>query len=359
MRKTRNKLGDIANAGVFLEIIDSLYQHNGIDEEYKQIFDPEILKYVLQKMVQTAGVKVLLHTFLADVKRKDDTVTSIVCATKAGLLEFSAACFVDSTGDADLTRFAKAEIEIGREEDGLCQPMTLFFRLANVAPTFDFAEIQNKFEQAKARGEITVPRDNLVPGKTLNPGVWNFNSTRVLGKSPFDIVGFSGAEFEGRRQAFELRDFLRREVKGFENAELIMTGPQLGVRESARIVGDYTLEVDDIVNLKKFDDSIARGTYPVDIHSPTGSTTDFREMPAHEYYTIPYRSLTPVNLKNVIVAGRPISSSHGAHSAIRVMSICACVGQGAGTAAGLFSGDFHKMDVKELQAVLIKNNGLY
>jgi len=353
------KQGNIANGGLFLDIVNTLFEHKGIDEEWKQIFDQEVLKYVLQIMLQRAGVQVLLHTFLADVKKDGDTVTSIICATKAGLIEFSAKCFVDATGDADLSRFANAEIEIGREEDGLCQPMTLFFRLANVAKNIDNDELQSKYRAAKARGEIKNPRENVAVGPTLCEGVYSFNSTRVLGKSPMDLKSFTAAEFEGREQVFEMRDFLRREVRGFENAHLIMTAPQIGVRESTRIIGDYVLTVDDLTNTVKFDDSIARGVYPVDIHNPTGSGTDFREIPPLDYYTIPYRSLTPVNLRNVIVAGRPISSTHGAHSAIRVMSICASVGEGAGTAAALFEGDFHKVDAKSIQGLLSKNNGVY
>ena len=352
------KLGKIANSGLFLEIINMLREYGGLGENF-HTFDEEVMKYILQIMLRCAGVKVLLHTFLADVKKDGDTVMSIVCATKAGLLEFSSKCFVDATGDADISRFARAEVEIGREEDGLCQPMTLCFRLANIDPNFDRNEMQEKYLAAKKRGEIKNPRENILEFATMLPTVQHFNTTRVLGKSPMDIESFTDGEFEGREQVFEMRDFLRREVRGFENAHLIMTAPQLGTRESTRIVGDYVLSVDDLVSTVKFDDSIARGTYPVDIHNPAGTGTDFREMPKLDYYTIPYRSLTPVNLTNVIVAGRPISASHGAHSAIRVMPICASIGEGAGIAAALFDENFHKVDAKAIQNVLTKNNGLY
>jgi len=348
----------IANAGIFLSMVDMMAKYNGIGADL-HLFDEEVMKYVMQMMVINSGVKLLFHTFLADVEVNDGRVTTIVCATKAGLQKFSAKAFVDCTGDADLTRYAGGEVKIGRDEDGLSQPMTMCFRLSHVDPNFDRQEMLNKFLAAKSRGEIKNPREDILMFSTLDPTVMHFNTTRVLGKSPMDIKSFTEGECEGREQVYEMHNFLKKGVKGFENSRLILTAPQLGVRESARIVGDYVLTVEDILNLTKFDDSIARSTYAVDIHNPSGTGTDCRSLPPHTHYTIPYRSLPVINLTNVIVAGRPISATHGAHSAIRILPVCTCIGEAAGIAAGLFSGDFHKINAKDIQGILSKNNGLY
>ena len=137
-----------------------------------------------------------------------------------------------------------------------------------------------------------------------------------------------------------------------------MTAAETGVRESRMIEGEYILNRDDLVSCVKFEDSIAVGNYDIDIHNPEGSGTSHYLFKDGEYYTIPYRCLTPKKTVNLLTAGRCISLTHEAQASCRIMPICCCLGQAAGTAAAIAkkSGKSVKeIDTDELRKVLIKN----
>jgi hypothetical protein len=129
--------------------------------------------------------------------------------------------------------------------------------------------------------------------------------------------------------------FFRRYVPGFEESYVIESGPQVGIRESRRVMGEYVLTADDVLAARKFDDVVARGTYPIDVHSPTGKGTVLKRVPAGEAYDIPLRCLLPRGADNLLVAGRCISGTHEAHSSYRVMPIATATGQAAGVCAAL------------------------
>jgi hypothetical protein len=133
----------------------------------------------------------------------------------------------------------------------------------------------------------------------------------------------------------QIAEFLKQYVPGFEKSYVMQSGVNVGVRETRRIIGDYQLNVDDVLSARKFDDAIARGAYPVDIHNPKGSGTVLKRLPPGEAYDIPLRCLLPKNTERVIVAGRCISGSHEAHSSYRVMPIVMATGQAAGICAAL------------------------
>jgi hypothetical protein len=124
-------------------------------------------------------------------------------------------------------------------------------------------------------------------------------------------------------------------VPGFENSYLVQSGAQIGVRETRRIVGDYQLTESDILEARKFEDVIARSTYPIDEHNPKGSGTLLKRLPPGESYDIPLRCLLPQKVEGLLVAGRCISGTHAAHSSYRVMPVAMALGQAAGVAAGL------------------------
>jgi hypothetical protein len=145
----------------------------------------------------------------------------------------------------------------------------------------------------------------------------------------------SRAEIEGRRQVLPLLNFLRKYVPGFEHCYLIDTGSQIGVRESRRIMGEYVLTKEDVLGARRFNDAIARVSFPIDIHDVQGGGGFFQGPSGGPYYTIPYRSLVPGRIDNLLVAGRCISATHEAHGSLRVMPPCFATGQAAGTAAAL------------------------
>jgi hypothetical protein len=245
--------------------------------------------------------------------------------------------YVDSTGDGDLAARAGAPVEIGRSQDGLCQPMTLCFRIGGVSGEPELGELRATlteiFLAAKAANEIEQPREDVLIFRTLQPDVFHFNTTRVIGRDATDTLDMTAAELEGRRQAQELLDLFKRRSPRFKNAYMAKVAAQIGVRESRRVMGDYVLTVDDVLEAVHFADGIARSRYPVDIHSPTGEGTVIQRVPPGEYYEVPYRCLVPKDVENLIVGSRCVSTTHEAHSSLRVMPVVAGIGEAAGVAA--------------------------
>jgi hypothetical protein len=153
----------------------------------------------------------------------------------------------------------------------------------------------------------------------------------------------------------QIAAFLRRYVPGFEHAYVAQSGPHTGVRETRRIVGDYRLTAEDVLEGRKFDDVVARGAYPMDIHNPKGSGTVLKRLRPGEAYDIPLRALLPRNVDGLLVAGRCLSGSHEAHSSYRVMPIVMATGQAAGVCAALAArrhSSPRAVPVAEVQAAL-------
>lgn len=355
------------NTGIFNKILEDLSDLGGLLPPDNRTFNEEIMKLVLDRMLRKSGVQILMHSFISAVEKEDNRIRSVTAVSKSGTLSFQASYFIDATGDADLSALSGCEYKIGRDDDHLCQPMTLCFRLANV-DRLKFEQpgvrkmVQQKYEEMKAQGVIKNPRENILVFPHMVDDVLHFNTTRIIHKSPVDVEDLTEAEIEAREQVYEMYKFLKEYAPGFENCQILMSAPQIGVRESRRIVGHYTITADDLLNTVKFEDSVARGSYPVDIHNPSGSGTVIKHIPPGDYYTIPYRALIPKGVDNLIVAGRPLSSTHEAHSAFRVMPICTCVGEGAGSAASIaIKKDipFKDVDPKEIHQILDKYDALY
>ncbi len=328
--------------GLFQQILDRLdavggWSHRQDDWTRSDAFDPEIMKLVAQDMLQEAGVRLRLHTMLVDAVADNGHVARILLASKSGWEAAEASLFIDATGDGDLAARAGAEYEQGRPEDGLSQPMTLMFRMTGVdeARMPSREEINALYDEAKAAGEIDNPRENVLWFYTTRPGEIHFNTTRVIRRDGTNAADLTVAELEARRQVKQMVKFLTEKVPGFANAYLSATGTQIGVRESRRILGEYVMTAEDVLGAHKFADGIARGCYPLDIHNPAGTGTVIKHLPKGESYDIPYRCLCPRGFDNLLVAGRPISATHEAHSSVRVMPIAAAVGEAAGTAAAM------------------------
>ncbi|CAG7598547.1 hypothetical protein PAESOLCIP111_00235 [Paenibacillus solanacearum] len=346
--------------GVLQELIDrmtamGMYGH----PKQRTAFDPEALKVAAEQLCQEAGVTLLYHSFLGEARMDESgaRIEAIRFANKAGLVDFQASMYVDATGDADLAALAGAIVEKGRAVDSLSQPMTLNFRMAGV----DMDRLQTRqeitalYKEAKKRGEIDCPREDVLWFYANQPGVIHFNTTRVIRKDATDPWDLTAAEIEGRRQVQQLVRFLKAEVPGFEEAYLQTTAPQIGVRESRRVVGEYMLTADELLASCRFEDVIARGAYPVDIHNPDGEGTILKHLPPGEWYDIPFRTLVPKKIQNLLIGGRPISATHEAHSAIRVQPIAMAIGQAAGTAAALCAKGGvlpRELDVRQVQKAL-------
>jgi hypothetical protein len=352
--------------GVLQELIDrmtamGMYGH----PMQKTAFDPEALKVAAEELCKEAGVQLLYHSFLGEAAMDEAGVRieSVRFANKAGLVDLKASMYVDATGDGDLAALAGAIVEKGRAVDSLSQPMTLNFRMANVDMDrmLTRQEITDLYLEAKRRGEIDCPRENVLWFYANQPGVIHFNTTRVLRKDATNPWDLTEAEIEGRRQVQQLVRFLRAEVPAFEDAYLQTTAPQIGVRESRRVMGEYILTAEELLDSCRFEDVIARGAYPVDIHNPDGEGTILKHLPEGEWYDIPFRTLVPKKIENLLIGGRPISATHEAHSAIRVQPIAMAIGQAAGTAAALCANGHllpRELDVRKVQEALTKQGAV-
>ena len=308
--------------GLFEEFVD-LLQKNGAILKNRKTFDAEPMKWLLDRFVSDSGVDLLLHSQAIGVLKKDQKIKTVRVFHKGGVEDLSADIFIDSTGDGDIAAWGGAKIEIGRKKDHGFQPMTLNFRMANVdiKAMPPRKEINKLYDEAKAKGEVKNPRENVLKFLTVHSDVIHFNTTRVIGKSSLDGWQSTEAEIEGRRQVDDMVRFLKKYVRGFENSYLMKMGSQIGVRESRRVIGKYVLTAEDVLSARHFEDGIACASYPIDIHNPAGTGTEMHHLKKGTYYKIPYRCLVPLGVENLIVASRCISATHEAHSSLRVMPI--------------------------------------
>ena len=346
------------SAGIFKEIHDRLEERNAMK---KESFLEEELKYILNEMVIEANIDLLFHAYIFRANTCADRIVSVTVASRSGEIQIEADYFIDATGDAQLAYLAGCPTVLGREPDHLCQPMTLCFRVGNVDVDKFFASrerLKISHAQSLAAGELINPRENILVFRTPIHNVLHFNTTRVVRKNPTSPEEVTEAEVLARKQVYEIYDFMKRHADGLENSFLMMTAAEIGVRESRMIVGDYVLTEQDCKNCVKFEDAIAACNYDIDIHNPEGTGTSHYYFPAGAYYTIPYRSLIPKNINNMLVAGRCISSDHGAQASYRIMPVVCCIGEAAGSAIGLAARSgcsVRDINPKDLQSVLKKN----
>lgn len=300
-------------------------------------YDTEVLKVVLDDMVHEAGVRILLHSQLAQVSRRGRTIAAATVLTKGGLLEIRARQFIDSSGDLDLMARAGAPF-LGLADGESLQPATMMFRMGPI----DFAAFDGMTAETKAalarRGvaEGALPRAALhcsrVPGS--DDGWFNVTRVSIDASDPFAL---SDGEREGRRQALAAARFIAAQVPGCSRARLVSFAPQLGIRETRRIEGLATLTADDLRRGAEFIDTIARGAYPIDVHHTGDANITFEELGADHVYALPWRIAVPQGLDNALVAGRGLSATHEAHGAIRVMPTAMAVAQAIGTGAALLA----------------------
>jgi len=339
-------------AGALQELTRRLVAAGGalaptLETGYVVPFDPEVFKLVAMELLDEAGVELLFHAMASGIAGAS-VRDGVVFETKSGPVVVKARGVVDCSGDSDVAARAGARYEIGRDPDGLVQPMTLMFRMGEFARAAFAAYVEahpdqwrgvhglwDLVRQATAAGELDLAREDVLFFATPHAGEVSVNSTRVTRVLGTDVWDLTCAEIESRRQMRQLVRFLQRYVPGFENAYALQSGVTIGVRETRRVLGEYRLTADDLLQARKFDDVIARGTYPVDIHNPEGKGTVLKRIPPGEAYDIPLRCLIPQGVDDLLVAGRGISGSHEAHSSFRVMPISVATGQAAGVCAAL------------------------
>jgi len=356
------------NAGIFAEIRKREYEYrtacNEPEERPEYLFKPEYYKFILDDILTESGADVLFHATLFRAKAEGRKVQEICLVTPSGKLTLTADFFIDATGNGDLLALTDCDYQLGRESDGLCQPMTTCFRMSGVdIEQFkkDHQRLNELYQQQQKEGKIKNPRENILVFYGIGQDILHLNTTRVIKLNPTDAFDVSRAEIEARRQIYEMVCFLKENSTAFTNSTIINIANEIGIRESRKLKGVHILTQDELKNMADFEDTIAVGNYDIDIHNPSGTGTSHYYFKGGEYYQIPYRSLLPKEYDNLLAAGRCISVTHEAQASIRVMPICACIGQAAGTAVAVAhqSGStVHTVNIKTLQECLIKNGAV-
>ncbi len=322
----------------------------------------EQLKRVYDNMVSESGGHILLFTQMAEVEMSDNgTVDYITVANKNGLSRYKAKVYIDCTGDGDLAAWAGAGYYYG-DKDGKVQSSTLCFTLAGINhEEYKKAGGNGRFHSHSksspvyemiASDKYPLITDPHVNPKMITPGVVVFNAGHIDDIKSIDPDDLTRGMIQGRRWVEEFHRGLKDLSSAvFGDSFLVSTGSLLGIRESRRIKGDYLFTIDDWVARRSFDDEIGRNCYYIDIHIE--GATHYPRYAKGESHGIPFRTLVPEKLTNVLVAGRPISCDEYSFGSLRVMPVCLVTGEAAGLGAALACRmervNVHNIDITHLR----------
>lgn len=350
-----SKTGQVSSYGCYIKL-----RHNNLTP-----FHPETLKLVMMEMLLEAGVELHLGISILDVVKEEKRIRSVITFDGTGLVRFDGKVIIDCTGDGIVSLKAGVPCCMEDPEKGL-QPMTLFFWIYNAddkkIEEYLSQDEENRYlpyhrliEEARERGEFPINRNKIGMYHMINDGEWRLNTTRIQGLNPVDSNDMSRAYAEGLKQVDFLMEFFKT-LPGLENARIAQSGASVGIRESRRIQGLYTLTERDLVENTEFEDVIALSSYPVDLHPANGAMTGTgHKTDVADVYQIPYRILVPQKADNLLVAGRCVSATHEALGAIRVMPPVFAMAQAAGTAAAICVKDNcrpEEVDILKLQQIL-------
>jgi FAD dependent oxidoreductase len=331
-----------------------------------QAYDTAAYKCAADDLLHAAGAEILFHALGADVAMgADDRIHALLVETKSGREAVLGKIFIDCSGDGELAAWAGAPFDLGDGAGNFLYP-TLMFRVNGVTAAAAEADIAALMQEAERRG-MTFPRKGAIVRPQRNALEWRVNVTQLKKADGSAVDGtdateLSAAEIEGRRQALAFFDFLRRDVPGFADSYIVDIPPQLGIRETRRVTGRYQLSGADVISCQNFADTIGVNGWPIETHVAGDVLWQWPDIPRSRGYNhLPYRMLLPLDLRNLLVAGRCASMTHDGQSAARVSGACFVMGQAAGSAAhlALAAGiDPADIAVHELQDVL-DSNGAY
>ena len=341
---------EVVVKGFATELLDLMRSLGGLNEPHMlfgdkiaaQAYDNAIFKVAADRLAQNAGVELLFHTrAVGVVKESSTTIKALLVENKSGRFAIMAKSFIDASGDADLSFYAGAPFEKGLSGQEMMYP-TSMFRLNGVDAVpaqRSLLNISTLMEHARSLGYV-FSRNTPIIKPQKNPTEWRANVTQLANPdgSPVDGTNafqMSWAEVEGRSQIIEFVRFLNAHVDGFQNAYLLEIAPQLGVRETRRVLGEYQLSEDDVLNGARFEDSIGVNAWMVEEHVAGDVSFRWPHKGTLGYNQMPLRMIIPKGIDNLWVAGRCASMTHGGQSAARVSGACFVMGQAAGVGAAL------------------------
>lgn len=293
-------------------------------------------KLLLDRLIKAESerLQVLFNSFVCGVETSGDRITSVQVANKDGLVDIQPKVVIDCTGDGDVAAWAGAPYEQNSE----VQPLTLHFRIGRVQGVKNIGSLcRESLVKAQQRGELPY---------YYGPGImFMYDKSEVyihgvrVPANPTDAADLTRAEMQGRADAHAMFRAWKRDVPGFEDSYFLEAYPWIGVRESRRISGAYVLKEDDLMTSRRFDDAIATGCWYLDLHPNKTTAGGANEVAPEKVqpkpYDIPYRSLVPQKIGNLLVAGRCHSATRGAHASTRVTVTAMAMGEAAGCAAAM------------------------
>ncbi|GHU77998.1 membrane protein [Clostridia bacterium] len=369
--------------GIAQEVFDStksLMKHINPTALDWVAIDPEALKRVYDDLVEGSGADILFGSSVCSLALDGDSIEYIVVNNKSGLTAYTAKVFIDCTGDADLVAFAGLSFDIGSDDDHELQPASLCFSITNVdeyhyaaGPKMHSSIIDCPVYDIVNSDKYPQVTDGHSCNGLIGPRTVAFNAGHLWGVDPTDPLSVSRAMIQGRRLAHQFQQGLAEFYpSAFAAGFLCATASAMGIRESRRVIGDYCITIEDYVARRSFPDEIGRNCYYIDIHHTaaereawnTGAKndqSDARPYEKGESHGIPYRSLIPKGLTNVLTAGKNISCDREVQGSVRVMPPCLVTGQAAGTAAAMAAksnAGVREVDTDVLRSEL-RDNGAY
>ncbi|MBD0379905.1 FAD-dependent oxidoreductase [Paenibacillus sedimenti] len=359
--------------GIGLDLLEKMKQAAGEKflQSYKEQLDwvpidVETLKRVYDAEVLASGAKILFHTVADQVLLDGDRISGLVISNKSGRSVIQAKLYIDASGDADLAALAGVPFQVGGEQ-GELQPGTMCYVVTGadrarfeqfLEETGERNQLERTVMEAQRNGDLPEGRKRISGMAWITDSVVGFNFGHVFGIDGTKAEDLTRAAIEGRKLIDTQMRFLRKYVPGFEHIHLVHSGDQIGIRETRRIQGDYTLVVEDFLSMRSFEDDIARNSYFIDIHlANAGSTMTIKHLPKGKSHGVPYRCMLPHGKSNLIVAGRSVSSDRPVQGSLRVMPNCFAMGEAAGVAAAMASFariGFREVPVPELQRKLVE-----
>ena len=347
--------------GLADELLDRLVKLDGLNAPHltiadgiaAQAFDISAYKIAADELVTGAGARILFHAMAVGVVlAPSGAIDAVLIESKSGRQAVRGRFFIDASGDGDLAYWAGVPWEKAPPIDGMMYP-SLMFRINGVdvakAGPAPWRTVERLMEEAEAAGTHTFPRKKPIVRPQRNPLEWRANLTQLRREDGGAIDGtnvdeLTRGELIGRQQALDAFTFIRDRTPGFEDSYIVDIAPQIGIRETRRIVGPYQLTEEDVLSCADFDDTIGVNGWPVEAH--VAGTVEFRwQWQERGYNQLPFRIILPgagtststggQPVGNLYVTGRCASMTHGAQSAARVTGPCFVMGEAAGTAAHL------------------------
>ena len=334
------------------------------------IFDKEKMKLLLEEMLLRVGVKILYMTDIVDVFRYEDKLKGILVHNKSGLYGIAGRYFVDATGDADICTMAGLKTQKGDEEGGM-SAASLEMHLENVDWT-ELVEYMRStrdvrfkalINELKEKGTWKFPYEIFISVMLTKKDTFMINTIRQVGIDGTSADSLTYGIIDGRRENFELFEIAKKHFPGFRNAKIRDIASVIGIRETNRIFGEYTLTVEDLITGKDFPDSIALSGYGWDMPNPKKpSDQPFHAVERKSPITqIPYGSLVPQGINNLITVGRCISVEREVLGPVRVMGPCIAMGEAAGIATALAleeNKSYNKVNTNTLRGKIVAKGGL-